>query len=352
MSKKKAQKQKKKAIKKPFKIVKHQNISKKSDEADSNIETAQRNIQTQKVSNSRKAIKNDINVKEEGHNYYITSLFNTFYTYSEDMLNEYLERETNKDNLTQINEEILAKFGITKDLRKYAFKYLWETLKPYNTNKKLYFKTTSIFDSFLINYSKNNSQDISSKFFLSKHDGLFSETKLIMFTLCCFFIVNQVFNTQNFELKCLEKWDDKDEFTYDELNELIYIILKDVDCNIDNLNIYDILNLLLFDLNKKIKNVKDENEFISFFNQSVNIFSVKIVQDINLNDVLPSAQSLGIIMFSWEYTKFMMQNNNQNEKLYFFVDNWIQNVKNILLNLKQQDVKRVIHWLNEYVNTH
>ena len=181
MSKKKAQKQKKKAIKKPFKIAKHQNISKKSDEADSNIETAQRNIQTQKVSNSRKAIKNDINVKEEGHNYYITSLFNTFYTYSEDMLNEYLERETNKDNLTQINEEILAKFGITKDLRKYAFKYLWETLKPYNTNKKLYFKTTSIFDSFLVNYSKNNSQDISSKFFLSKHDGLFSETKLIMF---------------------------------------------------------------------------------------------------------------------------------------------------------------------------
>ena len=174
-----------------------------------------------------------------------------------------------------------------------------------------------------------------------------------MFTLCCFFIVNQVYNTQNFELKCLQKWDEKDEFTYDELNELIYIILKAVDCSLDNLNIYDILNLLLFDLNKTLKNVKDENEYIAFFNRSVNIFSVKIVQDINLNDLLPSAQSVGIIMFSWEYTKFMMQNNNnKNDNINFFVDKWIQNLKNILLNLKQQDVKRVIHWLNEYVNTH
>ena len=352
MSKKKAQKQKKKATKKPFKIVKHRNSSKKSDKAEPNIETEQRNIQTQKVSNTKKVDKKEPNVKEEGNNYYITSLYNTFYTYSEDMLNKYLEEENNKENLIQINEEILTKFGLTKDLRKYAFKYLWETLKPYNTNKKLYFKTTSIFDSFLVNYSENNSQEVCTQFFLSKHDGLFSETKLIMFTLCCFFIVSQVYNTQNFELKCLEKWDEKDEFTYDELNELIYIILKAVDCNIDNLNIYDILNLLLFDLNKKLKNVKDENGFIAFLNQSVNIFSVKIVQDISLNDVLPSAQSLGIIMFSWEYTKFMMQNNNKNDNINSFVDIWIQNVKNILLNLKQQDVKRVIHWLNEYVNTH
>ena len=71
------------------------------------------------------------------------------------MLNNFLKQETNKDNLVQINEEVLSKFGISKDLRKFAFKYLIEVLTPNNTNKKLYFKTTSIFDLFLINYSKN-----------------------------------------------------------------------------------------------------------------------------------------------------------------------------------------------------
>ena len=31
------------------------------------------------------------------------------------------------------------------------------------------------------------------------------------FLLCCYFIVNQTFNTQNFELKCLEKFDEEGE---------------------------------------------------------------------------------------------------------------------------------------------
>ena len=91
---------------------------------------------------------------------------------------------------------------------------------------------------------------------------------------------------------------------------------------------------------------------MDFFNRSLNIFSVKVVQDTALNDIIPSAQSLGIIMFSLEYTKFMLQNNFQNEQINILVDNWIKNVKNILLNNSYHDIKRVIHWLNDYVNTH
>ena len=90
------------------------------------------------------------------------------------------------------------------------------------------------------------------------------------------------FCTKNFELKYIEKWDENHEITYDDLNKLIYTILTEVDCNLDNLCLYDFLNLFLFDLNNKLKNVTNENTFIDFFNQSVNMFSVKIIQDMQL----------------------------------------------------------------------
>lgn len=352
MTKKKAQKRKNLSSKKLFKIIKKPNSSKKSREIKQNLETEPRNIETQKITASKKFLQENQKKDENILNYYNKSLSNTFYTYTSDMLNNYLKRETIKDNLVQINEEILSKFGISKDLRKFAFKYLIEVLTPNNTNKKIYFKTTSIFDLFLINYSKNNGYESCSKFFTSNLDGNFSQSKLIIFILTCYFIINQTFSTQNFELKCIEKWDEKNELTHDELNKLINTILTEVDCNLDNLCLYDFLNLFLFDLNNKLKNVTNKNYFTDFFNQSVNIFSVKITQDISLNNINLSAQCLGIIMFSYEYTKFTVKKNLQNDIIHFVIENWIQKVKNILFNINKQDLKRVIHWLNDYVNTH
>ena len=156
MTKKKAQSRKHLPRKKPFKIVKKPNSSKKSREVKQNIETEPRNIETQKISDSNKLLQINQNEKENILSYYTKSLNNTFYTYLSDILNNYLKQETNKDNLVQINDEILSKFGITKDLRKFAFKYLKEILTSQNVNRKLYFKATTIFDLFLINYSKNN----------------------------------------------------------------------------------------------------------------------------------------------------------------------------------------------------
>ena len=175
-----------------------------------------------------------------------------------------MEQEKNKENLVQITEETLSIFAISREQRKYAFKYLYETIKPYNMSQKLYFKTVLIFDSFLINYSRNNTHLTCSQFFLSKHDKKISETKLIMFILCCFYLVNQTLNTQNFELKCLQKWDEKDEYTYDELNQLIYTILRGIDCNIDLFGlsfdlklitlplIYILIGIISFEIIKKL----------------------------------------------------------------------------------------------------
>ena len=352
MTKKRAPNQKKSKGRKPFKIIKQKNSSKKSRDTKPNLQTEARNLQTQKISDSNKALQINQKEKENMFNYYANSIYNVFYTYSEELLSKYLKQENNEGNLPKMNEETLSKFGITKELRKYACKYLLEALSPYNIRGKLYFKTVSLFDSFLLKYSSNNTKASCSQFFLSEKSKIFSKTKLILFILCCFFIINQIFNTQNFALKCLEKWDEENELGYDKLNELVYTIVKVVDCNIDILGVYDYINLFLFDLNKKLKLITNENAFVDFFNQSVNIFSIKIGQDVSLCDVRPSAQSLGIVMFSLEYSKFMVHKNYQNDNVNFLVENWIKKVKNILINHRPEDVKRVIHWLNDYVNTH
>ena len=125
-----------------------------------------------------------------------------------------------------------------------------------------------------------------------------------------------------------------------------------MECYIDILDQFDLLNLFLFDLNKKLKMVASDNIFINFFNQCVINFSIKMTQDICLNDIMPSAQSFGVIMFSLEYSKFMMKQNFKNDNANFIVENWIKKVKNIFVNYKSNDVKRMIHWLNNYVNTH
>jgi hypothetical protein len=351
MTKKRAPKQKKSFERKPFKIIKQQNSSKKFREIKPNLQTEARNLQTQKQSQDKVSQKNN-KEKESIFNYYIQSLDNVFYTYSGELLAKYLEREKIKENLAQTDEKILSKFNITKELRKFSFKYLLEVLKNYNIRGKLYFKTVSLFDYFLELYSKNHSTEECSMFLLSKHNNHFSKSKLILFTLCCFFIINQNFNSQNFELRCLEKWDDENELNYEELNDLVYTILKEVDFYIDILDQYDFLNLFLFDLNKKLKIVTNDNTFINFFNQCVTNFSIKMTQDISLNDVMPSAQSFGVIMFSLEYSKFMMKQNFRNDNANFIVENWIKKVKNIFANNESNDIKRVIHWLNNYVNTH
>ena len=136
MSKKRAQRQKKQAKKKPFRIVKQQNQSKKFVEAKPNLETEPRNIETQKIPNSAKRIPDKDLEKEKPNvlNYYNNSLYKIFYTYSSDILNNYLEQEKNKENLVQITEETLSIFAISREQRKYAFKYLYETIEEKAAN--------------------------------------------------------------------------------------------------------------------------------------------------------------------------------------------------------------------------
>ena len=77
---------------------------------------------------------------------------------------------------------------------------------------------------------------------------------------------------------------------------------------------------------------------------------MKIVQDISLSDINPSIQAFAVIMFSIEYSKFLTQKLYKNEKINLLVDNWIKNLRNILISNSDEDIRRVIHWLNNYIN--
>lgn len=316
-------------------------------------------LQTQNIATPIKIQKNqNQEVKEEKEesiiNFYSRTIINTFDTYSSGTFDILLKEESKKENIIQINEEILSYFGLTKELRKYAFKYLAEILDHYDIPIKFYFKTILIFDSFLFNFSKINKNDtkLCSDFFISRNDNNFSSTKLILFTLCCFYLINQIYNNKNFELKCLVNWNSKNEMTYEELNDLAYDILEVIDGEIKIVGIYDFLNLFVFDLNKRIKIISNENIFTNCYNKNVNYLAMKIEQDITLNDIMPSIKALGVIMFSIEYSKFLIEKYYKNEKINILVENWLKNVKNLLINYNYDDIKRVIQWLNNYINNH
>ena len=257
-----------------------------------------RNIETSKNLEQKLSPKKDH--KENLTEYYSKMIYNDFDTYSSGLFENFQKEESNKENIVQINEEILLKFGLTKDLRKQALKYLADILKKYQIHNKFYFKTLSVFDSFLINFSKNNADDNKSMkdLFISKIDKTFSTTKLTVFILCCFYIVNQIYNNRNFELKCLVNLNDKKEFTYEELNNLVYEIIDVLNCEINILGIYDFINIFIFDLNKRITIITNDNIFLNCFNKNVFDLSMKLEQDISVNDILPSTKALGIIMFS------------------------------------------------------
>jgi hypothetical protein len=96
-------------------------------------------IQTLQKENLLTSIKIDTNqpvVKENIVNYYSKPIVNAFETYSSGLLEIFLKEESKKENLNRINEEILSNFGLTKELRKFAFKYLAEILQQYQIHKK------------------------------------------------------------------------------------------------------------------------------------------------------------------------------------------------------------------------
>lgn len=282
--------------------------------------------------------------------YYQKIITNIFESYAQDILEGLITEEVNKERRNIITPEILEKFGINNNVRKYCLKYLYKTLSLYKIDNKYYFKSVAIFDCFLINYADQKPTDECLKFFFSKKTNQFSDTKLILFSLCCFYIANQILNTSNFDLKCLINWDEKDELSYTELIELVDDILIVIDCDTNKISLFDFIELLLFDITKRIKILGKEETFSKKYREYILYLAIKFSQDISFLNILPSTQALGIFAFSYEYTKYVLK--NVDDEICLLVENWARKVKNFLPNCFIEDINNMIMWLNDYVNKH
>ena len=272
-----------------------------------------------------------------------------FKAYARDILSNNLNKELN-ENKKIINEEILYKYNLTKEHRKYAFKYLFNFIKNHNINIKCYFSTLSIFDLFLINYSEDNlNKNNCYTFFKSKITNQLSETKLIIFILCIFSISSKYFISEIINIEQLLQYENaKDEYTYEDLLSLTDDIILYTDANICDVNIYYFIELYLFDMNKKLRELTNNEKFIEYFENCSIHFSSRIIYDISILDVFDSTKALAIIIFSYEFSKFSCGENNQKLDSYFI--QWRENLKSLLTNYDKKGLEKIINWLNIYVS--
>lgn len=295
--------------------------------------------------------ENDNEMNEENtKDYYKRVINNTFDTYGALILERYLSEETNPEKRNVITEKILNLFGLNKEVRKLTLKYLSKKLDEYKISPKFYFKSVSIFDTFLIKYSEKNDIETCSKFFFSKNTKEFSQTKLNIFCLCCFYLSNQLLNTKCFDLKCFVNWGGENEFTYEDLINLVDDILTYIECDTNIISLYDYIEIFMFDLSKRLKILTKEKNFIEFYYNKVIFLAVKIIQDISILNILPSTQAIAVVAFAYDYSKYLK--NFLDKDIDYFVGKWEENARISLINSENEDIKNVIKWLNDYVSSH
>ena len=137
---------------KKTKAQKPKNLALKSTNPNEQIDT--KNISTKETFKTNSTEKAS-NLFKEIENEYIDKLLNIYYdTYSDELLYKNLEKLN--QNKKVVTENILNKYGISEERRKYVLSYFSLFIEEHKISSKLYFLTVSLFDSFLINYSESN----------------------------------------------------------------------------------------------------------------------------------------------------------------------------------------------------
>ena len=287
-------------------------------------------------------------IKENILRYSDKLLTNYLQIYGKNIMDDLLLKES-KENKKIINESILNKYNLTKAHRKYIIKYLFNLIQIHGLNIKSYFSTVSIFDLFLINYSEE-SDDNCATFFYSKKTNKFSETKLFLFVLCCFYLVSKYRNINRILTvdKLLEYENAKEEVDYDDLIELINDIMVYIDADISDINLYYYIEYYMIDMLKNFTELANYPKFLDTLKKNVVYFGVRILQDLDLLDIQERIQALGIILFSYEYSKF--KNEENSEIIDRCLSQWKENIKNVLINYDNNGLAYVINWLNYYIS--
>ena len=281
---------------------------------------------------------------------YSEKLANIHYDlYAKNILNDNLQKES--DNRKIITEKILNKYDLTKEHRKIAIKYFYNFMKYHNINVRSYFSSISLFDIFLINYSEDeeSNEEKCKTLFKSKVTNTISETKIILLLLCCYYLVSKYFDTKRITVKqILQLENAKIETNYQDLIYLIEDIMIYSDLNMDFANIYNFIEIYMINIMKGIKELTNNQRFIESFEYYVFYFSTRIIQDIDILKIYDSIQALGIILFSFEYSKFSSGENS--EKLNSYINKWRENFKNLSKNYNANGLQSIINRLNIYVS--
>ena len=307
------------------------------------------NNDTQKKFDERPLIKLNIDLIKKNLKEYTFELVNRhFENYSEKFLANILSQEN--ENKKPITEEILKKYNLTKEDRKVAIRFLFNFIKCHNINIKCYFSPIYMFDLFLVNYSEDNmNQGNCQTFFRSKVTKEISEIKIVLLLLCCFYIVAKFYNTKLVSIDQLLLLENaKYEYTFDEINDLINDVIMYTEANICDINLYVFIELYLFDIRKRMKQISNDEAFFELFENSTIHFSTRIVQDISVLPVSDSIKALAITLFSFEYTKHSLDTNN--EKVNDCFKKWRENLTHSLKSYDINGVVKVIQWLNSYMS--
>ena len=253
------------------------------------------------------------------------------------------------ENKKPITEDILKKYNLTIEDWKIALRYFYNFIMSHNINIKCYFSSIYMFDLFLINYSEDEfNHEKCQLFFKSKISNQISEIRIILLLLCCFYIVAKFFNTKLITIDQLLLFENaKDEYTFDEMNDLINEIIIYTEANICDINLYIFIEFFLFDIRKRIKQISNDEDFIEKFENSTIHFGIRIIQDISMQSISESIKAVAIIIFSFELTKYSLEKNNA--QLNDCFNEWKKNITQSLINNDINGVKKVIQWLNSYM---
>ena len=301
-------------------------------------------ISTNDTHNHNNIINNEQLIKKNLNKYSYESKNNHLETYGKNILLKNLNKEL-KENRKIITEEILCKYNLKQEHRKFAFINLLDIIKEPHMNIKCFFSSLYIFDLFLINYSEDNlNLNKCQNFFKSKITNQFSKVKLNILILCCHIISSNYFETKGINIKQLLQYENaRYEYTYKDLLNLIEDIIKYTDANICDLNIYLFIQLYLYDIKNSLKEFKNE-KFFKYFEEWAIRYSFMIINDnISMLKIFDSIKAFGIILFTYEESKFIFKLNNQ--KLDFYFNQWKKKLKELLTNF--DGLKKIFDFLNE-----
>lgn len=308
---------------------------------------------TQKNKNNIKNNQEQMNIniqliKENMNKYSFTLLKNYLEQYGKNILTSSIINESNL-NKKIITSKILNKYNITEEHRKCAFRYLLKCVNFQNINIKCYFSATVIFDLFLINYSKDEYNNNCEKFFVSKQTNQISEKKVIFFGLCCLQFITKYYNTKKITVEQLLEFENaKDEFTENELIDLLQDIIIYIDANVHDINIYYFIKIYMFDILEHFKKITKNQKLVEEFQYFTIYFSTKIIQDLDILNISDSIQALGTVLFSFNFSKYTSGETDEN--LDNYINKWTEKVSKLVNNYNINEIKIIFNWLQIYVS--